>query len=286
VLQYLPADLLDWTEVIESCESNEVYEAVVWALDWRGDPLTALSKAEAFEKRLTLRIVDALSDRSNLTLETTRDIEKEVEVLEAMGQRGISICLARSQGPSDIEVPLEDIWFQLLSSQLNCVQSVSECCSKEALSGQVNKDEFVRAEWRTISTLRSLVQNTFSALVSITSTRAVSFPRLFKRLVNSTAHATGTQYSEFRTILTGMLESYRSDGDILIITKHLVDRDLFETVAEVTRERAKGWSAAQKTCSRCRKPLLSNSKSEPQPGNAIVVSRTSIYHSKCPSVVD
>ncbi|KAJ7579148.1 Golgi CORVET complex core vacuolar protein 8-domain-containing protein [Mycena floridula] len=282
VLQYLPPDMLDWTEVVETCESHDAYEAVVWALDWRDDPLAALSKAETFEQRLTLAVVDSLSDRTNLSLDTMKAIRKDVEVLDSMGRRGIELCLKRSQGPSAMDIPLEDIWFQLLSSQLNSVQNISECCSEEALLGKQSKDEFVRAEWHTISTLRSLVQSTFSALVSITSTRAVSFPRLFKRLVDSTNHATGSQYFEFRTILTGMLESYRSDGDILIITKHLVERDLFDTVAGITRERAKGWGAAPNNCSRCRKPLFRGTKPETIGDIRIEVSRTSIHHSVCP----
>ncbi|KAF9065515.1 Golgi CORVET complex core vacuolar protein 8-domain-containing protein [Rhodocollybia butyracea] len=95
---------------------------------------------------------------------------------------------------------------------------------------------------KAFSTLRSLVQETFSALVSVTTTRAVSFPRLFNRLVNAAPQlqlTSGTQYTEFRSILTGMLESYRSDSDMLIITKYLIDRDLFNTLEKAARERVR-----------------------------------------------
>ncbi|KAJ7783226.1 Golgi CORVET complex core vacuolar protein 8-domain-containing protein [Mycena metata] len=273
VLRFFPADLLDWPDVIQICESKEVYDAVVWALNWRGDPRDALSKAEIFEKRLTLRVVEAFSGT------TSGDgVQKDVDALEAVGRTGIEICLERSQGASATEVPLEDIWFQLLSSQINCVQSVSACASDSA------PDEYESLD-KTLSVLRSLVQDTFGALVSISSTRAVSFPRLFKRLVTSATDAsTGTQYTEFRTILTGMLESYRSDGDMLTISKNLVDRDLFETVAEATRERARGWAPHGRTCIVCRQPLSRGSQLAE--GNAepvqIVVSRTGImYHTSC-----
>ena len=79
--------------------------------------------------------------------------------------------------------------------------------------------KLVELQWRALSAHRSLVQETFGTLVSIISTRAVSFPRLFKRLVDTATNAhgsMGTPYTEFLTILTGMLESYRSDGDMLI----------------------------------------------------------------------
>lgn len=294
VLKVLPEDLLDWSEVVESCESNDAYDAVVWTLNNRGDPTAALAKAEQFEKKLTVSIVDILTDRSSVTSETLVRIQQQVESLEAVGQTGVDICMERSLDSSGTEVPLEDIWFQLLSSQLNCVQSISECCSDEALAGKPDQqpgNSLAFAEWQTLNSLRSLVQATFGALVSITSTRAVSFPRLFKRLVNSTTHinATGTRYTEFRTILTGMLESYRSDGDILIITKHLVDRDLFETVASVTKERARGWSPFTAVCSLCGKSLIRSQKgdssSDDKDRTKLIVSRTgTLQHSTCPSL--
>ncbi|KAJ7462355.1 Golgi CORVET complex core vacuolar protein 8-domain-containing protein [Mycena galericulata] len=274
VLRSFPPDFLDWPDVIQICESQEVYDAVVWALNWRGDPRDALTKAETFEKRLTRRVVEAFSGIAS----SDTAVQKDIDALESVGRTGIEICLERSQGVSATEVPLEDIWFQLLSSQINCVQSISACAS-DLLSGQD------QAMDKTLSVLRSLVQGTFGALVSISSTRAVSFPRLFKRLVTSATDAsTGTQYTEFRTILTGMLESYRSDGDMLAISKKLVERDLFETVAEATRERARGWAPHNRTCSFCRKALYLGSEQaqrDAEPAQ-IVVSRTGvIYHSLC-----
>jgi len=139
-----------------------------------------------------------------------------------------------------------------------------------------------------MTTLRGLVQRTFTSLVSITAAHDVSFPRLFKRLVNSAPASTNTQYTEFRIILTGMLESYRSDGDMLLITKHLIDRDLFATVSEVARERARGWAPPRATCAFCRNPLINNVPPDPihSPSKIsykeIVVSRTGTsYHTTC-----
>jgi len=287
-LKSLPSDLLDWPQVCRTCEEHQVYDAVVWATNWRGDPRDALSKAETFERQLTLRIVDILS--AHETLKSQANIQKELDALERVGRTAIAICQERSQA-SVTEIPLEDIWFQLLNSQINCVQSVSRCCSAEALSVTTNPifdDEAVEVEWRTLSALRSLVQDTFGSLVSISSTRIVSFPRLFKRLVNPAHTSSGTPYKEFRTILTGMLESYRSDGDMLIITKHLVDRDLFEVLEEVARERARGWAPSHGACTFCREVLLKTQNSEPSmpaenPDNIeIVVSRTgAMYHNGC-----
>lgn len=291
ILKYIPSELLDWSQIFQICENKGVFDAVVWATNWKGDPRAALSKAETYEKRLTLEVVESLSGNVDLSLEEVDMVEKDIASLKAIGQIGIAVCLEHSQSPSKAEVPLEDIWFQLLSSQINCVQSLSGICTKEALSDLVPGSPDIELQRRTLSALRSLVQETFGSLVSITSTRAVSFPRLFKRLVDTATQAhtsMGTPYTEFRTILTGMLESYRSDGDILIITKHLIERDLFDTVEEFAWERSRGWAPNfPGACSYCRQPLLDAQMLESSGGEGsvnakVIVSRTGfIYHSKC-----
>ena len=273
-LKYLPPDSLDWAQVQQTCDINRVYHAVVWAENWRGDPRGALKKAETYQKSLTLKIVQDLA------------AVWAVKSLQSIGQTGIAICLEHSRGALQKEVPLEDFWFQLLSSQINCVQTLSG--SRNDLKGS-EPDANTRQE-EILTTLRTLVQTTFTSLVSTSTTHAISFPRLFKRLIDSAPTSTNTQYTEFRIILTGMLESYRSDGDMLAITKHLVDRDLFEAVSNITRERARGWAPVGTTCAFCRNPLVElpqPESSSPQSSGRIsfkeiVVSRTrSIYHSKC-----
>ncbi|KAF9033308.1 hypothetical protein BDZ89DRAFT_947833 [Hymenopellis radicata] len=272
---------IQWSDVVQICESKDVYNVVVWALDQQGLPLQAIEKAETFEKKLTLKVLDGLSG------DAVPDVEAALQELVDLGRTGISVCFTRSNSSSR-DVPLEDVWFRLLSSQINCIQTVSASCSPEALSTSPPQDSSLEMEWRALDTLRSLVRETFSSLVSISSTRGLSFPRLFKQLVNSAAQmplSKGTHYTEFRTILTGMLESYRSEGDMLFITKHLLDRDLFETVAIHNREQICGWRPSLGICSACRKPFVSSDKSkvEPSPDRRhIIVSRTGqIYHSTC-----
>ncbi len=185
--------------------------------------------------------------------------------------------------PSGVDVPLEDIWFMLLNSQINVLQLVSSCKPSNPAF-----DEGIKSGY--LTELRSLVQDTFGALVSIASTSVVSFPRLFKRLANSTTSTAHSHYKEFRTILTGMLESYRSDGDMLMITKHLVERDLFNTMADFTRQKSRGWTLERGLCLRCRHPLSKRPLEQDQDAAGetgvssfqIIVARTGkAYHSHC-----
>ena len=284
-LQYLPKESLDLTDILETCEAQKVYDAVIWATNWQGEPQVSLSKADTYQKRVVREIIEAFASE----LEPL-DVSRQLASLDAMAKVSRDICVEHSQGPSATDVPLEDMWFTLLNSQIRGVQIISASLpSKHLDSGEDLKAVSRIEEMETLlGSLRTLVQSTFGSLVSITSTSTVSFPRLFKRLVNSTPSSTGSHYTEFRTILTGMLESYHSDEDSLIMLKHLVDRDLFDTVAQVSRERACGWSASRGTCQYCRKPLMTTKSDKVNVASTvtgnyqIIVSRTGVVsHMHC-----
>ena len=301
-LRYLPPgddDFLQWDDALRTCEEEGVLDAVVWALDWRGDPKAALGKVGAFGTRLSATI-GGLVARDDAAEGSEEQLRHLVGSLEAIGRTGVAICVERSSNKAgaaaattsqDASVSVEDLWFQLLRTQISTVQAVSACCPPDAPSPRSNlnadPDAAEREESspvdRALTTLRSLVQATFSSLVSASAARGrgrgISFPRLFTRLVETTTTMTGTAaaadqsggaggtpYTEFRTILTGMMEAYRAEGDMLVIAKHLLDRDVFETVEMAARVRSRGWAmragaagagaGAGGTCAGCRLPLM------------------------------
>ncbi|KAL1662594.1 Golgi CORVET complex core vacuolar protein 8-domain-containing protein [Schizophyllum commune] len=275
LLKTFPEDFVDMKVVAEACEANEVYAAAAWAVDKLDRPGDALGKVEAFDKKLTLRVLDCFGSGAADSRE--EELSRAVKSMQDLVRTGIEICVGRSQG-SAVDVPLEDLWFQLLNGQITSVQAVSGY-----LSDSKDADTSVsEAQQRTLASLRALVQETFTALVSMSSARMVSFPRLFKRLVSSTAQsAKGAQYNEFRTILTGMLESYREDGDMLIISKHLVDRDLYATTAVLVREQARGWAAGRGICTRCRRALLGKDGVAADDVRISVGRTGAVYHLDC-----
>jgi hypothetical protein len=282
-LRYLPSDFLEWDEALRTCEDEGVFDAVVWVLDWRGDPKAALKKVGVFGTRLSAAIGGiaaqdvAVAAGSGSGSGSERQLRRDVESLEAIGRTGVAICVERSSKQADgtsEDVVVEDLWFQLLHTQITTVQAVSACCAPDALPSLRATNSNVDADMereespveRALTTLRSLVQTTFSSLVSASAARGrrrgISFPRLFTRLVETTAvggvagEGPGTTYTEFRAILTGMMEAYRAEGDMLVITKHLLDRDVFQTVEVAARARARGWASRLGTCAGCRLPLM------------------------------
>jgi hypothetical protein len=270
-LRYLPAEFLEWDDALRTCEDEGVFDAVVWGLDWRGSPKAALNKVASFGKRLSAAVGEIVA--RGTPVESELRLQQHVESLEAIGRTGVAICVDRSSKQAQEaaavteDVPsVEDLWFQLLHTQISTVQAVSACCVPDELSPSLNADVDEEREeapvMRALMTLRSLVQTTFSSLVSASAARGrgrgVSFPRLFTRLVETTTTTTpladgqgGTPYTEFRAILTGMMEAYRAEGDMLVITKNLLDRDVFETIEMAARARARGWAPRVGTCAGC-----------------------------------
>lgn len=274
-LRSLPQGSLDFVDVLEICETNKVYNAAIWATDQQGDPQGALAKTDRFQKDIISRLIDKLDTVS------TDDINVALQPLREIADVSREICLTRSQGTTSSDVPLEDMWFQLLSGQILSIQAFSSL-SKPASEGSSSSS--AASKDSILSALRALIQTTFGSLVTVTSANTISFPRLFKRLVNSTPSSTVSHYNELRVILTGMLESYRSDEDLLYMLKHLVERDLYETIAKVTKERAIGWTTKTSTCQYCRKSLILSKSSPAMESSSIVVSRTgAIYHEHCKS---
>ena len=82
-----------------------------------------------------------------------------------------------------------------------------------------------------------------------------------------------------------MLDSYRSDKDMLTMAKHLMEHDLFDTVVNLTQQKARGWTLERGVCVKCRNPLSKQpvGKSlEEIPILQVIISRTGkAYHSQC-----
>ncbi|KAH8107891.1 Golgi CORVET complex core vacuolar protein 8-domain-containing protein [Cristinia sonorae] len=290
-LEYLPADCINWEKVLETCEQYRVYDAVIWSLNYRGDPIASVAKAASLDRALSTDVVHALKQ----DVPQADKLEALLDSLQTVARAAVAVCQGHSQ-VVDSDVPLDNLWFTVLESQIAAVHKVSVCCSREASSAvpiaqakTADSDApptSTDLERKAIETLRSLVQTTFTTLMSVSTTKAkqtVSFPVLFKRLVSgAAASGQGAVYDEFRVILTGMLESYRSDGDLLGITRQILERDFYEVVEECSRERIRGWGPAmgdKRRCWGCRKTVF---KEEGDQGGKVVVSRTgAIYHDRC-----
>ncbi|KZT59216.1 hypothetical protein CALCODRAFT_431337 [Calocera cornea HHB12733] len=253
-IQSLPEGYLDLQEVIQTCNERGLYDIEIWSLDREGHPSKALDRLEVVMAQQANALAD-LAESKGDDADDDAQVEKRISQLRAITEMGLRICQERGKETSTSELHIEEMWFRLLYSEVNMVQLVSSAISpKSASKGDIPEESHSAL----VESLRALVQETLVKLISTPTSRSasLSFPALFARLVDSiSASHHASTYSEFRTILTGMLGHYRSEADTLGIVGHLVGQDLFNAVEEKTRIRKRGWPAKVGSCDSCGRPL-------------------------------
>ncbi|CAK9786811.1 hypothetical protein CC85DRAFT_286504 [Cutaneotrichosporon oleaginosum] len=225
----------------ERFEAAGVPDGQLWALDRNGQ------RKEVFETIGTVLASRGADLAEGIHTHSEGDIHQALATLQSVSHMAIRLCREHS-----CESAAEDMWFGVLHSTTDLVHSVSALTSEEGdLAASV------------LETLRGLVQDTLQALLS-TSSSHLSFARLFKRLVEAAPTGKGKRkktkggaraYSEFRAILSGMLDSFRQDTDVLSLSIRLVDADMFELLEEKVAKSQAGWRTTSITCAECHKPL-------------------------------
>ena len=198
------------------------------------------------------------------------DVHLSLQTLQSACHMALRICKEHSESK---DMAVEDLWYTVLHSVMEALHTITSVAALGTAPTEGSGNE-------ALESLRGLVQEVLQTLV-VSSSSALSFPRLFRRLVDdagSPKSFKGRAYSEFRAILTGMLDSYRSEGEMLSMTTRMVEEDLFVGVEEVTRKRQRGWRPSWSQCQVCGKEVLVE-----ESGGLVVVASGVIKHQHCAS---
>ncbi|KZT42500.1 hypothetical protein SISSUDRAFT_980251 [Sistotremastrum suecicum HHB10207 ss-3] len=228
-------------EALEAvCELEGVYEGAVWSLSTRGRNEMAFTKAEEAARTFGQKLREQL-----LTHSVSSEFETTVQSLRALNTTCVQLCMDNSRtNLRSFDMTVEEMWFKTLRSQIDLVHILSPTSAKS--------DDADNSGILTI--LHQAVQDTFTTMMSLGTPRPFSLPRLFKRLVDSSArYAGGSSYAEFRAIFTGMLESFHFEGELLSMTRKLIGRDTFIFVDEAAKARQRGWKPVERLCPACKK---------------------------------
>jgi len=228
VLTYLDSrggDFFDLSQLWSDFAEKGYYEGQIWALDRQGNTSSAFSA------------VGDVFRTQGANLAGDLDNFYAVETITSVARLAIRLCREHSSGPRD---KVEDMWFGVLHELTELVHSIGSL-----------EDPGSEKPSATFEAIRTLVGESLSALVSA----PLSFPRLFKRLVDESSKRSKA-YKDFRAILTGMLESYRSEGEMLTMTVRLVEADLFVSVKESSDKRQAGWGLTSFQCIVCGEGLM------------------------------
>ena len=257
-------------QIIADCEAESAYEAVIWSLDRNGQTQQAFEKLEAvLDQQSDILIHAALSHEDTDQYDFENEIYRHLDQLNASTRVGIDICVLRSHQTNFKGV--EQLWYQLFGSCIAVSRDVSSRLKDSAKAHSETEDEDdasmieLKQGWRADidKTMQNLIQEALAALVSSTDSRTVSFPRLMKRLLDNNSSGT---FNHLRPIITGMISTYKAEGEVLSVAKQLIDQDLYAQVEKLSREKAKGWRPASKQCSGCKGELWGGSMVSDIPG--------------------
>lgn len=256
----------DLPQLVNQLDEARLYEAELWALDRQGKV-----------KETFMTVGDVLRTKGgelgeSLINDDVGSVHLALETIQGVAKMAVRLC--REHSSSKVEdgnesgrgaMEVEDMWLGVLHEIIELVHTSSA-------------HTFNSSDTVVLDTLRSLVQETLSSLVS-SSSPSLSFPRLFKRLVDASTTTTkqsskGRAYSEFRTILMGMLDSYRAEGEMLNMTTKLVEADLGEVTAEFVEKSMRGWRAEGGQCEECGRKLENDQ-------NWVVLGSGAALHKSC-----
>ena len=244
---------IDLTMAIETCDQQLAKAAVIWAMDAIGNAAGAIEKLNEYlvaESAPPYTIEDN-EERDSLALDMGSRLEKIRELVKA----GILVCLRAEKADED-RTSTENLWFDLLAQMIRTAQHVLQYAGEGTESQEASDEAQGNGALVLVATLRQSIQDTLAALISSSASSTLSFPRLFRRLVQ--AAGTGDDvdstsvYSEFRLILVSMLNTYHSEEDILVLVTKLVQGDVFKCMTEMVDSRKTGWRVHSLACHICR----------------------------------
>ncbi|KAL1406083.1 hypothetical protein Q8F55_007766 [Vanrija albida] len=245
-------------QLAEEFESAGQPEAQLWALDRQG------KTSEAFETVTSVLAATGSDLAEGLVKSAEGDVDQALKTLSGVAHMAVRLCREHSTEGA----PVEDMWFGVLHAITDLVHQMSALSKPDATSGTI-----APLNTTALESLRGLVQDTLQALLSTSSSTTPSFARLFKRLVEAAPSdskrknkkgknkkgdggAPGARaYSEFRTILSGMLDSFKGDAEVLALSTRLVDADVYDLLEEKVIKTQAGWRSTQTVCSICNKEL-------------------------------
>jgi hypothetical protein len=157
-------------------------------------------------------------------------------------------------------LPDEILWLDLIDAAVQITKSVSSSLinTEESLSPAF--DEPSSMEIRTsklLTSLRTLVQRTFTALLTSTSTPSpsgsnLSFLRILRAFLTR-ASISSPNLSDLRSVLSSIFSAYAYEESILSLANRLLEKDLFVNVKSATELRQRGWRPRGSTCEGCKR---------------------------------
>ena len=281
---HLNAGDLRLEEVMPALENRGVVDAAIVLLAREGkvrEGIDRLTRHINFVKAALLGLLDGAqqSPDAGNTAETAQDL---VESVQKYARVGIWICREQTKSArhskAEIKQPRksndskgdlsidESLWLALIDAVVSLTKDVTEVlekCSYEIEEREINGTQEAEAGFgrsKLITQLRTVVQETFTALLSTTSAPRTndirhtdaSFLRIFQAFL-SHASSASSSLSNLRSVLGAIFSAYSYEESLLALANRLLDKDLFVHVTEANTLRRRGWRPLGQVCEGCSK---------------------------------
>lgn len=281
-VERLKAGDLRLEEVLPSLEQSGVIDAAVVLMAREGKIREAIDRLTLHLHTMEAALLGLLDGASNSpdvsnTLEAARDLAASIQKYARVGiwlckgqsrsaqQRAVNIKqFKRSKSVSQELSMEENLWLDLIDAVVAVTKNVTEVL-EERLHGGAGDDESstppkssTTEASRLATSLRSVVQETFTALLATTSAPRtnqaprtdVSFLRILQAFLNR-ASQSSPSLSNLRAVLRTIFSAYVYEESLLTLANRLLDNDLFVHVAELDSLRRRGWRPLGQVCEGC-----------------------------------
>jgi hypothetical protein len=254
-------------KVLPSMEESGVVDAAVILMAREGQIREAMDRLVTHLRTLEAALLGLPSGKAEdlQSMNVGEAVEDLLAALQKYTNVGIWLCQGQAKTTSRNAIvspnrkkstsksvlhPDEILWLDLIDATVHITQKLSVGLNdlQESTSTAIDYEK-LRAQ------LRTLVQRSFTALLTSTSTPSpssmnLSFLRILRAFLTR-ASISSPNLSDLRAVLASIFSAYAYEESILSLANRLLDKDLFVSVQSATALRQRGWRPRGSTCEGC-----------------------------------
>lgn len=265
-------------KVLPAMEENDVIDAVVILMAREGHIRESMARLVEHLGVLESALQGLLSPKDDEAEHSSMDAAADslLESLQKYTNVGIWLCQGQtkmlrelgastSPGKSQLEDELAEdelLWTDLVDATVQVTKNVSASLNTHQ-DIRINGAEQLHTSAapdaaKILSSLRTLVQNTFTALLASTSSPLpsgqanLSFLRILRTFLTR-ASISSPNLSDLRSVLSSIFSAYTYEKSILSLANRLLEKDLFVHVQEAHALRQRGWRPRGAVCEGCKR---------------------------------
>ena len=263
--------------VLPALESSGIIDAAVVVMAREGKVRQAIDRLTQYLRTLGGALIGLLDgvhetpDAANAQ-ETSDDLVKSLEKYIRIGAwvcqsqtksvantKGKATAKSRRSLATNTLSMDEELWLDLVDSVVQVTRDVGDALESRLDTESATAYHPINSS-KVLSSLRTMVQETFTALLTATTVpqsndvrqKDHSFLRIFRAFLDRVS-LSSPSISNLRAVLSAIFSAYSYEESLLDLANRLLDKDLFVHVAEVSSMRRRGWRPLGQLCEGCGK---------------------------------